>query len=165
MVVGIADLAISDDAKVVLAAYSLGSCLGVAVYDPVAHVGGVLHTMLPDSDINREKAILKPGMFVDTGVPSLLAAAASLGAEARRLRIYVVGGAQIMDGSSHFSIGRRNIEALKAVLGEQGLSIYAADVGGLPNRTLLLDMGTGVASLKVYGRTRDVPLCKSLTII
>ena len=32
-----------------LAAYGLGSGIGVAIYDPVARVGGLLHAMLPDS--------------------------------------------------------------------------------------------------------------------
>ncbi len=32
-----------------LATYALGSCLGVAVHDPVAGVAGLLHVMLPSS--------------------------------------------------------------------------------------------------------------------
>ena len=39
----------------VLITYALGSCVGVAIYDPVARVGGLLHYMLPESAIDPEK--------------------------------------------------------------------------------------------------------------
>jgi chemotaxis protein CheD len=164
-VVGIANLAVSQNPCTALAAYSLGSCLGVAIYDPVARVGGLLHAMLPDSNIDREKAAGKPGMFVDTGLPALFQAVIGLGAEEGRLRVSVAGAAQIMDDSSHFSIGRRNIEAFKAFLGQRRLKVFAADVGGLPNRTLFLDLATGEASLQVCGRPRAIPICKNSTIL
>lgn len=48
MIVGIADLAVSNNPSVTLATYSLGSCLGVTIYDPVIRAGGLLHIMLPD---------------------------------------------------------------------------------------------------------------------
>ena len=51
--------------------YALGSCLGIAIFDPVACVGGMLHVMLPTSTIDSEKAREKSFMFVDTGVPKL----------------------------------------------------------------------------------------------
>ena len=47
-IVGVADLKVSNNVDDRLLTYALGSCLGVAVYDPVAHVGGLLHVMLPN---------------------------------------------------------------------------------------------------------------------
>jgi len=40
--------------------HALGSCLGLMVYDPVAHVGGLLHAMLPLGKINPQKAESNP---------------------------------------------------------------------------------------------------------
>src|SRR5664279_1366343 len=112
IVVGLAELAVSNNPSAVLTTYSLGSCLGVAVYDPVAKVGGLLHAMLPDSTIDPAKAVAQPGMFLDTGLPALLREACEMRADKRRLRIYVVGGAQIMDNNNVFNIGGRNRAAL-----------------------------------------------------
>ena len=71
LVVGVADMVASNDGNAELVTYSLGSCLGVTVYDPVKKVGGLLHLMLPDSRIDPKKAVAAPFMFVDTGVPLL----------------------------------------------------------------------------------------------
>ena len=67
-----ADFAVSNSPNLILTTYSLGSCLGIAIYDEVARAGGLLHTMLPDSQLQPHKALLQPGMFVDTGLDALL---------------------------------------------------------------------------------------------
>ena len=46
VIVGISDMKVSSANDDVLITYSLGSCLGVIIYDPVAHVAGLLHSML-----------------------------------------------------------------------------------------------------------------------
>ena len=55
-VVSVADMKVSANPGDTLVTYALGSCLGITVYDPVAHVGGMLHVMLPLSTINPAKA-------------------------------------------------------------------------------------------------------------
>ena len=70
--VGMADLMISQDQSFVLCTFPLGACLGIAVYDPVVKVGGLLHSMLPDSSIDPKRAAARPGMFLDTGLALLL---------------------------------------------------------------------------------------------
>ena len=52
MVVGMADCQISRPPDQVLVTYALGSCIAVAMHDPVARVGGMLHFMLPESSIS-----------------------------------------------------------------------------------------------------------------
>jgi chemotaxis protein CheD len=161
VVVGMADFAVSNSPNLILTTYSLGSCLGIAAYDPVARAGGLLHTMLPDSNLQPEKALLQPGMFVDTGLHALLQAMAELDAQPERMKIYVVGGAQIMDSTGFFNIGKKNYEALTEILKRESLRIHAEQVGGLVNRTMHLNIATGGVSLKVSGHAKDTPLCKS----
>src|ERR1700728_4863528 len=108
LMVGLADLAVSHDPNVVLSTYPLGACLGVAIYDPVTKVGGLLHSLLPASAIDPKRAADRPGMFLDSGLKAMLERAFTLGARKENLRVMVVGGAQIMDESSCFNIGRRN---------------------------------------------------------
>lgn len=161
VVVGIADLAVSNNTTVTLATYSLGSCIGVTIYDPVERVGGLVHVMLPDSKIDADKAARQPAMFMDSGIPALFRAAYQLKAEKYRVQICVAGGAQVMDSSGFFSIGKRNYEVLKNILNQHGLRIHAEQVGGMVSRSMYLDLATGDVRLKVSGQPKEVELCKN----
>ena len=158
LVVGVGDMAVSNNPNLVLTTYSLGSCLGVTIYDPVVHVAGLLHLMLPDSTIDSAKAAARPCMFVDSGVPLLFRSAYDLGAVRQRVQITVAGGAQIMDGSGFFSIGKRNFEALSELLNRNSLRLSAVQVGGLVNRTMSLKIATGAVTLKVSGQPQEISL-------
>jgi chemotaxis protein CheD len=162
VVVGIAEMVATNNPNALLTTYSLGSCLGISVWDPVVHAGGLLHIMLPDSSIDAAKAAAKPAMFVDTGVPALFRACYQFGAVKQRMIIAVAGGAQIMDEGGYFNIGRRNYEALKGLLTQHGLRISAEQVGGVVNRTMYMSLSTGDVRLKVSGQPKEVMLlCKS----
>ena len=159
VVVGLAELVVSNNPSAILTTYSLGSCLGVAIYDPVVKVGGLLHAMLPDSTIDPAKAAAQPGMFLDTGLPALLREATGLRADKRRLRIYVVGGAQIMDDNNVFNIGSRNCAAAAQFLSRENLRAEAQQVGGHVNRTMYFSIQTGRLTLKVSGLQNEMILC------
>ena len=83
LIVGISDLKVSNNPADVLITYALGSCIGVAVFDPKARVGGLLHFMLPDSILNPNKARTMPAMFADTGITLLFKSCYAVGAEKR----------------------------------------------------------------------------------
>ena len=40
IIVGVSDMKVTDNPGSVLVTYSLGSCIGVSIYDPVVRVGG-----------------------------------------------------------------------------------------------------------------------------
>ena len=143
VVVGIADCRVSDDAESVLVTYALGSCVGVSIYDPVARVGGLLHYMLPESSSEALNSGRSPYMFADTGIPLLFREAYSKGADRRRLRVRVAGGAQVVDEKGVFNIGQRNCLALKKILWKAGLMVHAGETGGRSARTMRLEMASG----------------------
>ena len=64
----------------VLVTHALGSCIGVAIYDPVAVVGGMLHFMLPDSSVNPQRAVESPWMFANVAIPQFFSRVYELGA-------------------------------------------------------------------------------------
>ena len=68
--VGMADLktCVSPDGVTTL---GLGSCVGIAIRDPVTKIGGLAHIMLPDSTTirNSSQNIAK---FADTGIDELV---------------------------------------------------------------------------------------------
>jgi len=155
-VVGVADFIVSREAGEHLVTYALGSCLGVAVHDAVAGVGGLLHVMLPQSSIDPERATNQPGAFVDTGVPTLFRECYKLGAKKERMAVFVAGGASSgPDDQDHFQIGKRNLVALRRLLWKNGVLVRAEDVGGVQtSRTMRLDVGTGEVTLRHNGGMR-----------
>ena len=144
----IADMALSADPDSQLVTYSLGSCIGVAIYDSEKKVGGILHYMLPDSTVDADQARKKPCMFADTGIPHLFRSAYKLGLDKAKARVVVVGGAQGIDASDTLKIGTRNYAALRKIFWKNNILIDAEDVGGTTSRSLFLDVGTGKIWIK-----------------
>ncbi len=158
VVIGVGDLAVSNNNMVTLTTYALGSCVGMVAYDPVTRAGGILHLMLPDSSISAEKAIRQPAMFADTGLPLFLKELAGVKAERSRIKIYIAGGACVLSGPDTFKIGERNSTAVKAWLSAQGLRTAGIDLGGTVNRTLHLELATGMLSVKLPDRMDKIAL-------
>ena len=149
--VDIADFAVSNDPNTTLVTYSLGSCIGLTIWDPQARVGGMLHYMLPDASINPEKAKSIPAMFGETGIPLLFRSAYALGAVKGRLIVKVAGGAQLLGDSQLFDIGKRNYLILRKLLWKNGVLIEKEDVGGSLSRTIRLEIGTGRFTMRRGG--------------
>jgi chemotaxis protein CheD len=164
LVVGIGDCKVSDDPKTELVTYALGSCVGVMIHDPVAKVGGLLHFMLPESGIDREKAQQKaqqnPFKFADTGIPLLFQSAYAKGAEKSRLVVAVAGGAQMMDEAGVFNIGKRNCLAMRKIFWKAGVLVQAEHLGGMNSRTVRLEVGTGKVSLSIAGEKEQSTLAQ-----
>jgi len=154
-IVGVSDMKISGNNEEVLITYSLGSCIGVVVYDPKVRVGGMLHYMLPESSLDKDKAAKNPYMFADTGIPALFKSTYTLGAQKNRMRVVVVGGAQILDQKGFFNIGKRNHMALRKIFFKNGVLVDHEDVGGNVNRTIRIEIGTGDIYMKTSGRTEE----------
>jgi len=143
LIVGISDLKVSNNPGDILVTFALGSCIAVAIYDPLVKVGGLLHYMLPDSTLDLKKAQDQPGMFADTGVPLLFKSCYRLGAEKKRMVVKVAGGASILDDTNFFRIGQKNITALRKIFWKNNVMIEAEDTGANYNRTVRLDLSTG----------------------
>jgi chemotaxis protein CheD len=154
-IVGVADMKVSAQPEDQLITYALGSCLGVAIYDPVAVVGGLLHVMLPLSTVDPAKAAENPCMFVDTGVPKLFLDSYKAGAQKQRLIVKVAGGALVHGNETedHFQIGKRNFIMFRKLLWKNGVLLKAQDVGGTHSRTMMLDIGSGKVMLRTPNGT------------
>jgi chemotaxis protein CheD len=156
-IVGVADMKIASSSGHVIVTHALGSCLGVAVYDPSRSVGGLLHVMMPMSSINPEKAKANPYMFVDTGIPAFFRKLYDAGAEKRRLVVKVAGGANVQGKSDdRFAIGKRNYIILKKIFWKNGIMIESEDVGGVSARTMYLEIGSGRCWLSTAGREKPL---------
>mgnify|MGYP000224069920 CR=1 FL=1 len=148
--VGIAEYEVaSGDA--VLTTSGLGSCLGVAVYDPGSTVAGLVHVMLPSHD---EMEGGNEAKFADSGVRELVAAMERTGADRDGMRAKIAGGSDMLDFSQNGSgIGVRNVETGRRTLAEFDIPVVGEDVGGEHGRSLRLETATG--DLVVKSANRD----------
>lgn len=149
--VDMSDFRVSADPGTVLVTYALGSCIAVMVHDPIRKVGGMIHYMLPTSTSSPEKAREKPAMFADTGIPLLFESMYAHGSTKRDLVVKVAGGSKLYDDNGTFDIGKRNYTMLRKMFWRVGVVIAAEDVGGARSRTVRLDVGTGVVSVRSPG--------------
>jgi chemotaxis protein CheD len=154
--VGVADMKIAGGDEDMIVTHALGSCLGISVYDPTARIGGMLHVMMPASNINPDKAKANPFMFVDTGVPAFVRAVYEAGAVKSRLVVKVAGGANVHDNEDRFAIGKRNYVTLKKMFWSNGVLIDSEDVGGTSPRTMYLEIGTGRVLIHSSGTDREL---------
>lgn len=152
--VGMADLKTCrypDD----LTTLGLGSCVGIALYDPATKLGGLAHVMLPDStQIQNNQNIAK---FADTGVRELIRQMVAMGASKPRLVAKIAGGAQMFAFKNNTSdailrVGERNVESVKRVLAKEGIRILAQDTGENYGRTVELHTQDGAFVIKAVGR-------------
>lgn len=148
IIVNVSDAKVSNNSEDVLATYSLGSCIGVSLYDSSACIGGMLHYQLPESNIDKQRAKESPFMFADTGMEVLVKEILSMGASKTKIKVKIAGGAAMTNGPTGFNIGKRNYLSLRKVLWQIGMIIDSADVGGSSPRNLYLNMADGTVTVK-----------------
>ncbi len=154
--VGMADLNICK-APDMITTLGLGSCIGIAVYDPVLKLGGLGHIMLPDSTQMRNNANI--AKFADTGIEELIKRMVAAGANKRRLVAKIAGGAkmfQVSGLSTIGNVGERNAQASKAKLKQLGIPLLAEDTGLNYGRTVELYPATGEFYIKAVGKTLKI---------
>jgi len=150
-VIGIGDAFVASGKEDFLITHSLGSCIGIGIYDEKHNVGGILHYMLPFSSLDPEKARANPLRFGDTGIPELFKKAYKFGAEKRNLRVVMAGGANVLNNQNLFDIGRRNVMIARKLFWKNRIMIDNEDVEGTAPRTLSLNMETGKFELQSRG--------------
>lgn len=153
-VAGLGELVSGFGPENVLVCYGLGSCIGLALYDPAVKVGVLAHIVLPESTLGRGKPA-PPAKFADTAVPAALDEAVRLGASPSRITARIVGGARmfrVAGAPGLLDIGARNAEAVRAALAAAQIRMVAEDTGGTYGRTVQFFTGTGRLVVSTVGR-------------
>ena len=150
--VGMADLnvCVSPDRITTL---GLGSCVGIAVRDPVTKIGGLAHIMLPDSTTIRNNSNIPK--FADTGIEELVRQMTRKGANRSRLVAKIAGGAQMFGFNSNSEmvrVGERNVQATKKKLAQMRIPILAEDTGKNFGRTVIFYPETGDFVIRAVGK-------------
>jgi chemotaxis protein CheD len=156
IVVNVSDMKLSNKPGDIIVTHALGSCVGIAIHDAEACVGGMIHYMLPKSNIDVKKAEQNPFMFADTGVPLFFQKAYALGAKKESLRVVMAGGSNLFAENDMFSIGTRNVIMARKLLWKNSIIIDKEDVGGNISRTFYLEIGSGITWLTSGGTRIDL---------
>lgn len=132
---------IAVSAEPVEIATILGSCVAICLWDPGSGVGGMNHYMLPN-DIGSNYVTARYASFATS---ELLAQLAAAGAQARRLRAKVFGGARILSGgrAEGGDLGAMNVRVAYELLHGQGIPVVGGETGGVHGRKLSLQSASG----------------------
>jgi putative nucleotidyltransferase with HDIG domain len=126
--------------SLLLEAY-LGTCVGVAMVDAAAGIGGLAHFLLPEP-VSLPSAF-QPEKYAASGMPVFLKALYAAGARRENLRATIAGGALVGpldDLDLSLDIGGRTAETVETALIAEGIAIDAAETGGVFSCCIKLDM-------------------------
>lgn len=149
--VGISDYKISEPPDH-LVTIGLGSCVGIALYEPTTKVGALIHIMLPESKGFKDTS--KWEKFADLAIPKV---AEQLYEQTGKKKLI----AKIAGGSSMFSfgskpdslqIGKRNILSVKEKLKEMNIPILGDHTGGEMGRSMFVDLETFEVKVRMVNR-------------
>jgi chemotaxis protein CheD len=145
--VKVADYAVASEG--VIATIGLGSCVAIVLHDPVAHIGGLAHILLPEESMSRDHS--NPAKFPATIVPIIIDEMRRLGASRKRMRAKIAGGASMFSNlmtHGSMNIGARNVAAVREVLVRAKVPIVAEDTGSDHGRSVYLYIEDGRVEIR-----------------
>lgn len=132
----------------------LGSCVAIALYDPVEKLGGLNHYLLAEPHPG-EQGSCRYGTYA---IQSLIDGIESIGGKRSRLVAKVYGGANVLkDVQMSMRIGDRNIEVARRELNERGIKIVEEATGGTRGRRVKLTTDSFEVSHVLVGHEKESP--------
>ncbi len=147
LTVGVGDLKIAKSPKIIKT--TLGSCMGVVLYDSINKIGGLLHLMLPKRNDRNGKL----SKYADTGIPllaNLIVKQTNSNKETLTAKIF--GGAKMFNVNNElFDIGKSNAAETRRTLKKMNIRIVKNKIGGTKGYQISLDTKTGIVRCRVFG--------------
>ncbi|MDR1665060.1 MAG: chemotaxis protein CheD [Clostridiales bacterium] len=156
IIVGMADLNVTKSPGA-LTTLGLGSCVGIALYDPHSKIAGLAHIMLPDSTQIANRSNL--AKFADTAMKKMIDDMVRIGARKEAMKAKIAGGAQMFAFNStndNMRIGDRNVEATLKLLRQYNIPLLAKETGADFGRTVELYAEDGRFLIKTIGHGNRV---------
>lgn len=128
---------------------SLGSCIGVALYDHINQIGGLAHIMLPSSN-ETSRTI---GKYADLAIPALCIKMLNRGASIENMSAMLFGGANMFLDTftdDFLLIGKQNVAISKNILTELNIKIVAEDIGGTNGRNIVFSCKDGSVTVSNF---------------
>jgi len=130
----------------------VGSCVTVCLVDPLTHVGGMNHFMLPAPG-HSTATPSDPARFGIHAMDLLIGAMQKAGAERHRLQGKLFGGGHVlrlpMNGDG---VAERNIRFIDEFMVTEGIPVVSRDLGGYLPRRIHFHSDTGKVYVKRLGQ-------------
>jgi len=123
----------------------LGSCVAVALYDPVHKIGGLNHFLLPGDAFQTDGGEENP-RYGTEAMRVLLRELLRAGADRDELRAKVFGGGNVLTARS--LVGSGNVAFALSWLKQAGIPVTDRDVEDVVARKLFMAPSTGRVYLK-----------------
>jgi len=160
-----------NNAKALILHAYLGTCVGVALYDTEAGVGGLIHLLLPEP-ISQGEAF-HPEKYASIGFPIFLKALYDAGASPGKLKACIAGGALVGPLKNYdldLDIGGRTVERVMQFITDEKIQIEKSETGGFFTCCLSVNMQTwkcciepiGIDKLKA-GKNFKIPKAKEIS--
>jgi len=130
----------------------LGTCVGVALFDRTAGVGGLIHLLLPEPP--GSFTVDHPEKYASTGMPLFVNRLKTLGAVTENMSAVIAGGALVgplTQQDINLDIGGRTVEKALEGLDAEGIEVVSSETGGFFTCCIELDMQTWACRIKPVG--------------
>ena len=142
--IGLAEFRVAK-APMIMMTMALGSCLGIALYDDEAKIGGLAHVMHPKRGLVKNN--INKAKFVDSAISLMLERMVQRGAKRTRITAKLFGGARMFTNYEGIpgvlQIGEKNILSARERLNEFEIPVMAECVGGDMGRTISFNVSDG----------------------
>jgi len=143
---------IVDDATAL--ATTLGSCVAACLRDPLLHLGGMNHFLLPQG-ADSEGVSMRYGCHA---MEVLINGLLKRGAARKRLQAKVFGGANVLKGMQANPVGSRNADFVLDYLATENIPVIAQDLRGIHPRRVYFFAQTGKAMIQRLPHAHDINL-------
>ncbi len=136
---------------------AIGAGVALCVFDPVAHLAGLAHVLLPGMPKDDGAAARHAGTVVDFLVGELTAK----GATTENLAAAIVGGARGFGVPSSLDLGQIVGQQLRAKLAEARVPVLLDELGGHLTRGVFLHAENGRVEVRSFAQN-DYLACELL---
>ncbi len=127
----------------------LGSCIGLAFYNPKLKAGTFAHIVLPES-AGRPGSL---GKFADTAIPEMIRLMKGYGVMPSQIVARMAGGANMFGHGGPMQIGDFNAKAVKLGLAQAGIRLASESIGGTKGRRVIFDCQSGEFLVQTVAQT------------
>lgn len=127
----------------------LGSCVGLALHDSRANLGGILHILLPQPVCDIPDYHLT--YYASTGIPVFIDAMKEQGAKPESMSAFIAGGALIDTLSPQemdINIAYRTLDITLSLLKKNGIAIKMLEASGVNPFCLAFQIETGTCKIE-----------------
>lgn len=129
----------------------LGSCIALALHDPLQRLAGLAHVVIPRPLPTAPPAI---AWAATTAVPALLEAMERQGGRTGRLVARIAGGSTMFPGPKKgYEVGPENADIVEALLHAYKIPILSRQVGGRESRSVTLHAEDGRLDVRTVAPT------------